>query len=163
MEMKLGHAAGPGRKAVLMWPVYLCFMVFGMLIPFTKTDFQAMTFVFSILLSLAAGLLTVKLLIMLFNMVNPQLLAAAGQFAGEAVGAGMLFMVPFTVLAVLAQFLLGWDAVMPFASAAVMTSVATAGSEVMKKGAQGIKNMIIPSVVAFLISTGWMLLIGLLP
>jgi len=63
----------------------------------------------------------------------------------------------------LAQFLLGWNAVMPFASAAVMTSVATGGSEVMKKGAQGIKNMIIPSVVAFLISTGWMLLIGLLP
>jgi len=163
MEMKLGHAADSSRKTVLLWPVYLCFIVFGMLIPFTKTDFQAMTFVYSILLSLAVGLLTVKLLIILFNMANPKLLATAGQFAGEAVGAGMLFMIPFTVLAVLAQFLLGWNAVMPFASAAIMTSVATAGTEVMKKGAQGMKNVLIPSVVAFLLSTGWMLLIGILP
>lgn len=164
MEMKLGHAAGSGQKAVLMWPIYLCFIVFGLMIPFTKPDFQTMTFVYSVLLSLAVGLLAVKLLIMLFNMANPNLrLEAAGQFAGEAVGSGMLFMVPFTVLAVLAQFALGWNAVMPFASAAIMTSAATAGTEVMKKGAQGIKNVMIPSVVAFLLSTGWMLLISLLP
>ncbi len=163
MEMKLGHAAGSGRKTVVMWPVYLCFIVFGMLIPFTKPDLQALTFIYSILLSLAVGLLTVKLLIILFNVANPKLLAAAGQFAGEAVGAGMLFMIPFTVLAVLAQFLLGWDAVMPFASAAIMTSVATAGTEAMKKGAQGIKNVLIPSVLAFVLSTGWMMLVAILP
>jgi len=164
MEMKLGYAAGSGRKAVMMWPVYLCFIVFGMLIPFTKPAMQTMTFVYSILLSLAVGLLMVNLLIMLFNMANPKLrLDAAAQFASKAVSAGMLFMIPFTVLAVLAQFLLGWNAVMPFASAAIMTSAATAGTEVMKEGAQGIKNVMIPSVLAFLLSTGWMLLIGLLP
>lgn len=164
MEMKLDQAAGSGRKAVTMWPVYLCFIVFGLMIPFTKPDFQIVTFVYSVLLSLAVGLLTVKLLVLLFNRANPNLhQEAAGQFAGEAVGAGMLFMVPFTVLAVLAQFVLGWNAVMPFASAAIMTSAATAGTEVMKKGARGIKNVMIPSVVAFLLSTGWMLLIALLP
>lgn len=164
MEMKLGHATGTGRKAVLMWPVYLCFIVFGLMIPFTKPDFQIVTFVYSVLLSLAVGLLAVKLLVLLFNMANPNLhQEATGHFAIDAVGAGMLFMVPFTVLAVLAQFVLGWNAVMPFASAAIMTSAATAGTEVMKKGAQGIKNVMIPSVVAFLLSTGWMLLISLLP
>lgn len=163
MEMKLGQAGGPGRKAVLMWPVYLCFMVFGLLIPFTKTGFQGMTFVYSVLISLAVGLLTVKLLMMLFNLVNPELLAAAGQFAGEAVSAGMLFMIPFTVLAVMAQFLLGWNAVMPFASAAIMTATATAGAEVMKKGAQGIKNVLIPAALAFVLSTGWMMLVAILP
>ncbi|MDD3654202.1 MAG: hypothetical protein PHO01_08480 [Desulfotomaculaceae bacterium] len=163
MEMKLGHAADSGRKAVLLWPVYLCFLVFGLMIPFTRPDFQAMTFVYSLLLSLAVGLLAVKLLLVLLNMANPNLRLDNGQFAHDAVSAGMLFMIPFTVLAVLAQFVLSWNAVMPFASAAIMTSAATAGTEVMKKGAQGIKNVIIPSVVAFLLSTGWMLLIGLLP
>lgn len=164
MEMKPGQAADLGRETVLLWPVYLCFGVFGLLVPFTKPDFQVATFLLSVLLSLAVGLLAVKLLIMLFNMANPKLRKdATGHFAREAVGAGMLFMIPFTVLAVLAQLVLGWNAVMPFASAAIMTSAATAGTEIMKKGAQGIKNVIISSLVAFFLSTLWMMLIGLLP
>ena len=52
---------------------------------------------------------------------------------------------------------------MPFASTAIMTAAATAGTEAMKKGAQGAKNVMIPSMIAFLISTGWMLLVGILP
>ncbi len=164
MEMKPGYAEGSERKPTLLWPVYICFLVFGLLIPFTKPDLQAATFLLSVLLSLAVGLLMVKLLILLFNLANPQLRRDnAGQFAREAVGAGMLFMIPFAVLAALAQLALGWNAVMPFASAAVMTSVATAGTEVMKRGAQGVKNVLIPSVAAFLFSTVWMMLIQLLP
>ena len=77
--------------------------------------------------------------------------------------AASLVTVTFTVLAVLAQLLLGWNAVMPFASAAIMTASAAAGTEVMKKGAQGIKNVMIPSALAFVLSTGWMLLVGILP
>ena len=69
----------------------------------------------------------------------------------------------FTILAVLALVVLGWNTIMPFASTAIMTAAATAGTEVMKKGAQGVKNMMIPSLVAFLLSTSWMLLVGILP
>ena len=72
-------------------------------------------------------------------------------------------MIPFTILAVLALVALGWNTIMPFASTAIMTAAATAGTEVMKKGAQGVKNMMIPSLVAFLLSTSWMLLVGILP
>jgi len=74
-----------------------------------------------------------------------------------------LFMIPFTVLAVLAQFVLGWNGIMPFASAAIMTAAATAGTEVVKKGAQGMKNVMIPTLVALVLSTAWMLLVGILP
>ena len=81
----------------------------------------------------------------------------------EAVGSGMLFMIPFTVLAILAMVVLGWNAIMPFASAAVTTAAATAGTEAMKKGAQGIKNVLIPTVAAMVVSTVWMLLVGILP
>jgi hypothetical protein len=49
---------------------------------------------------------------------------------------------------------------MAFASAGITTAAAVVGTEVMKKGAKGIKNVIIPSLLAFLISTGWMLLIA---
>ena len=46
-------------------------------------------------------------------------------------------MIPFTVLALLAFFVLGWQAIMPFAAAAITTSAANAGSEVIKSGGQG--------------------------
>lgn len=164
MNMKLGYAENSAQNPVSFWPVYICFLVFGLLIPFSKSQPQWLSFVLSVLLSLIIGILAVKILIALFNSGNPALRQESnGQFAQEAVSTGMLFMIPFTVLAALAQLVLGWDAVMPFASAAIMTAAATAGTEVMKRGAQGIKNVMIPSVLAFVLSTGWMMLVGLLP
>ncbi|MDD4169314.1 MAG: hypothetical protein PHD36_03485 [Desulfotomaculaceae bacterium] len=164
LEAKLGYTDGAGPNAAALWPVYLCFLVFGIMIPFTKPEFKLTTLLLSVLLALVVGLLAVYLLILIFNAGNPALREAGkSQFAREAVAAGMLFMIPFTVLAVLAQFGLGWNAVMPFASAAIMTAAATAGSEVVKKGAQGIKNMLIPAGLAFVLSTGWMMLVAMLP
>jgi hypothetical protein len=164
MDMNLGYAQPPGRKKTALWPAYLCFMVLGLLLPFSRPDFEIITLIASFFLALVIGLLAVRLLILWFNNGNKELrLESGGQFSREAVGSGMLFMIPFTVLAVLAQLLLNWDAVMPFASAAIMTAAATAGAEVMKKGARGMKNVLIPSGLAFLLSTGWMLLVALLP
>ncbi len=164
MEMNMGYANQSGQPSVKFWPIYLCFIVFGLLIPLSKDDYSITTFLFSVILSVVIGLLAVNLLIMLLNNSNAELSQqSGGQFARQAVGTGMLFMIPFTVLAALAQLLLGWNAVMPFVSAAIMTAAATAGTEVMKKGAQGIKNVMIPSALAFFLSTGWMLLVGILP
>lgn len=164
MENKLGYTEASGQKGAPLWPIYLCFLVFGTLIPFSKPQVQVTTFLLSVLLSLVIGLVAVKVLIIVLKNGNKALVTESGeQFAREAVGSGMLFMIPFTVLAVLAQLALGWNAVMPFASAAIMTAAATAGTEVMKKGARGIKNVMLPSAIAFLVSTGWMILVGLLP
>lgn len=163
MEMRLGYADGAGPDGVKFWPVYLCFIIFGIMIPFSKPEFKIVTLLLSLVLSLVIAWLAVNLLIMAFNAGNTALQQSSSAFAREAVGEGMLFMIPFTVLAVLARFILGWDAVMPFASAAIMTAAAAAGTEVMKKGAQGIKNVLIPSVLAFVLSTGWMMLIGIMP
>ncbi len=163
METRLGYTDQAGPDGVKFWPVFLCFIIFGMIIPFSKPEFKIMTLLLSLLISLLVGFLTVSLLVMIFNASNAALRQSSSHFAREAVSVGMLFIIPFTVLAVLAQFVLGWDAVMPFASAAIMTAAATAGTEVMKKGAQGIKNVMIPSVLAFLLSTGWMMLVGMLP
>ena len=164
MDMNLGYAQPPARKKTALWPAYLCFIVLGLLIPFIRPNFKILTLLLSFLLALIIGLLAVQLLILFFNSGNKALrLETGGQFAREAVGSGMLFMIPFTVLAVLAQLILNWNAVMPFASAAIMTAAATAGTEAMKKGAQGMKNVLLPSGLAFLLSTGWMMLVALLP
>ncbi len=163
MEMNLGYTRQPGPQSVKFWPIYLCFIIFGILIPYTKTEIILTTLLLSISIALVIGFLVVNLLIMLLRSGNQALHEENNQFAREAVGTGMLFMIPFTVLAVLAQLILGWNAVMPFASAAIMTAAATAGTEVMKKGARGVKNIMVPSLIAFIFSTGWMMLVGILP
>lgn len=163
MKMNLGYARKSGQKSVAFWPVYLCFMIFGILIPFSKPDIKITSLILSIIIATIIGFLIVNLLIMFLNRGNKALYAENNQFARQVVSTGMLFMIPFTVLAIIAQLLLGWNAIMPFASAAIMTASATAGTEVMKKGAKGIKNILIPSFFAFVFSTGWMMLVGILP
>lgn len=164
MEMNLGYTQPSIQPRVKFWPVYTCFLIFGILIPLSRSDAGVLTFITSILLAALIGFAAVNVLIMMLNNGNKMLSQeTGGQLAREAVAAGMLFMIPFTVLAVLAQLLLGWNAVMPFASAAIMTATASAGTEVMKRGAQGIKNIMLPSLLAFVLSTGWMMLVGILP
>lgn len=163
METRLGYAEGAGPDGVKLWPAYLCFIIFGILMPFSKPEFKFTTLLLSLVIAIAVGFMAVNILIMAFNSGNAALRQTDGGFAREAVGSGMLFMIPFTVLAILAMVVLGWNAIMPFASAAVTTAAATAGTEAMKKGAQGIKNVLIPTVAAMVVSTVWMLLVGILP
>lgn len=167
MEMRLGYKDGAVKSGtggrVRLWPVYLCFIILGATVPFAKPEVKATTVLVSMLAAALIAALAINLLVMLFNASNRALLEEDSQFAREAVGTGMLFMIPFTVLAVLAQFVMGWNGIMPFASAAIMTAAATAGTEVVKKGAQGMKNVMIPTLVALVLSTAWMLLVGILP
>lgn len=148
MDTRLGYAQGAGPSRVKLWPAYLCFIIFGVLIPFSKPDFKLTTVIYSLLIAIVVGLLAINLLILAFNRGNAVLRQADGGFAREAVGTGMLFMIPFTVLAIIALAVLRWNAIMPFASAAITTAAATAGAEAMKRGAQGTKNVMIPTLVA---------------
>ena len=163
MDTKLGYAAGAGPDGVKLWPAYLCFIIFGVLIPFSRPDYKFTTIIFSLIIAIVVGLLAVNLLIAAFNSGNKDVRQADGGFAREAVGTGMLFMIPFTALAIMALALLGWNAIMPFASAAITTAAATAGTEAMKRGAQGVKNVMIPTLVAIVLSTVWMMLTSILP
>lgn len=161
MKTRLGYKDPKESGSGSYLPVFLCFIVFGVLIAFNKPEFRIVSLLVSVLISLVFAFLMVGVLVLVFNSGNRQ--ETGNGFAREAVSQGMLFMVPFTVLAVLAQVILGWDAVMAFVSAAVMTAAASAGTEAMKRGAKGIKNVLLPSAVAFLVSTCWMMIIGLLP
>ena len=163
MEMKLGYAKESGGTGGRFWPVYLCYLTFGLLLPLSKEASTLTGLLVSAVIALVIGILMVRLLIMLFHRGNGVLFADNKELALEAIRTGMLFMIPFTALAVLAQLLLDWNAVMPFASAAIMTSTASAGTEVMKRGAKGVKNILIPSLLAFVFSTGWMMLVAILP
>lgn len=161
LETKLGYKNKYAEGKFKFWPAYICFIVFGFLNSFGKDKLEIKNLLLSIGVSVILAVVTVYMLVLMLNAFNSKLRKETeGKFAKEAVEAGMLFMIPFTILAVLAKFGLGWTGVMPFASAGITTATAVVGTEVMKKGAKGIKNVIIPSLLAFLISTVWMLLIA---
>ena len=151
----------PRRSGV--WPAVLCFITFGVLMPLTRPAFSVWTFLWSILLALVIAALTLSLLLASFHMGTQQLRQYDQHFARNVVGAGMIFMIPFAVLAALALIAFGWDAIMPFASAAVTTGAAAAGTEAMTRGARGLRLMIVPTVIAMIFSTIWMVLITFIP
>lgn len=161
MEKKLGYKNKTIKGNFKFWPAYICFIVFGFLNAFDQGKLEIKSLLISITVSFILGVVTVYMLIFMLNSFNSNLCKETdGKFAKEAIETGMLFMIPFTILGVLAKFGLGWNGVMQFASAGITTATAVVGTEVMKRGAKGVKNVIIPSLFAFLISTGWMLLIA---
>lgn len=76
----------------------------------------------------------------------------------NAMGNGFLLLLPFTVLALVAELYLGWNAVQAFTAAGIMTGGATAGMELAKAGSGKLAGMILPSLGAFVLSGAWMLL-----
>ena len=164
MAIKMGYCEEPNKKKVNYIAAYLCFMTFGFLVAINKTTIGIVSIGVSVFVALLFAIVAIKLMIWSFTKANPDLCAqTGGTVAQEAVSQGMSFMIPFTILAVLANVLLGWNAVMPFASAAIMTAGASAGMEVTKAGGKGIKNILLPTVLSFIVSTLWMLVVGLLP
>ncbi|HOO25192.1 MAG TPA: hypothetical protein PKW24_01110 [Clostridiales bacterium] len=145
------------------WISYLSFLSFGLVVPFTKSKLSALTFIVSIVLALLLAFLTPFLSTLLLTLLNRPLKEVDALFAYTAVADGMLFMLPFAIMALTARFALGWGAVMPFASTGLTTAMATAGAELAGKGGKGFLNMMIPSLLALVFSTVWILLCGLLP
>jgi len=101
-------------------------------------------------LSCLAGLAGLLLL------VNPSLRQGAGYTGAlDAVARGYLVAVPFTLLALLAYLAFGWGAATAFIQAAIMTSGAAVGAELMRRAGQKITLMIAPMAGAFAFSIIW--------
>ena len=73
----------------------------------------------------------------------------------DALTRGFLTLVPFTLLALLAELLFSWGAAQAFTQAAIMTSGAAVGVEVMRRSGQKPKYMIAPMLGAFAFSILW--------
>lgn len=150
-------------KQINYLETYLCFLAFGLLVGFAKENILVLSVLFSMLISGAFALMLTRVLVMVFEMVNPELCKENPDFAARVTKQGMLFLIPFTVLGIIAKLILGWDTIMPFASAGIMTAAGTAGMEAVKGGAKGLKNSIYPMILGFVISTLWMLIVNILP
>jgi hypothetical protein len=90
---------------------------------------------------------------------NPPIRSRLGRVGvNEAVGRSYVMMVPFTVLALLADFVLGWDATQAFVSAGVMTAGAALAADLMRQGARKFAGFALPMLGAFGFSMVWMAL-----
>lgn len=136
----------------------MTFLIFGILgTASSNAEPDTMQWAAGALLSLMVAGATLGLNFALLSAVNPEVRKKhGGSGIVSSVLDGHLYMIPFLFLAVIATVVLKWQAAMSFASAAVMIGGATAGTETMKKGARGIKNMLIPSGIAFISVFVWM-------
>ncbi|RJP35388.1 MAG: hypothetical protein C4536_00810 [Actinobacteria bacterium] len=90
---------------------------------------------------------------------NPRLRAASDypRIMGIVVR-GFLMMLPFMLMALVAELFLDWNSAQVFTQAGIMACGSVAGAEVVKSSGGKIVNMIAPVAGAFLFSFLWMLL-----
>jgi hypothetical protein len=80
-----------------------------------------------------------------------------------AVGRGMLFLVPFAVMALFAVYVLGWSGTAGFLSAGLMCAGVAVSMEVSRlKGKQTLKNTVLATGLAWLLSSAWLVAVVML-
>lgn len=84
------------------------------------------------------------------------------QSVRQAVSRNFLLLIPYTVLALLADLILGWNASLTFASAGIMTSGSAVGAELTKMGGGKISNMLLPVIGGMGFTMLWMIATTLL-
>ena len=109
------------------------------------------------------GLMAVVLLSGLLALCNPGAFKRPRGLWGllGAASEGLLLLLPFTILALLAELLLGWNAAQAFAAAGLMASAPGMGAAAMKRGGNRWANLILPSLAGLALSAAWMLLCAL--
>jgi hypothetical protein len=78
--------------------------------------------------------------------------------AAGAIEHGVLFMIPFAVLALLADLWLGWHSAQAFFSSGLTAVAITSGSVMVKNGGPRITSIIIPMIWAMAGAAAWMLI-----
>jgi hypothetical protein len=69
---------------------------------------------------------------------------------------GFLLLIPYTVLAVIAYGVLGWNATGAFASAGVMTACTAVGAQLGRLGGNKLTSMLLPMLAGTALSTAWL-------
>jgi uncharacterized membrane protein (UPF0136 family) len=76
----------------------------------------------------------------------------------EAASTGLLLLLPFAVLALVAELILGWNASQTFSSAGLMTACGAVGVEVSRRGGGTLRSMLVPTAIAVALAAAWMIL-----
>jgi len=110
-------------------------------------------------LLMVMGLVWLGVLTGIVHVMNPEITRTYGGGAALVpVATGMLMVVPFTVLALIAELSLGWSAAQAFAAAGLMTGAGAVGMEIGRLGPRKLLNSLVPAGGGMLFVVVWMLL-----
>jgi hypothetical protein len=143
-------------------PALLCFATLAGLAAFRATPTLKPVAV-AVIGGLAAAWLCLWLFSRLLYIFNGSVRQKYGwKGVRQAVGRNFLLLIPYTVLAILADRVLGWNVTLTFASAGIMTSGAAVGAELMGMGGGKIANMLLPTLGGMGFTMLWMVASSLL-
>lgn len=141
------------------------FILFGIVSFMTTGDeFNWINLTFGVLMGLLFTLLCAICFKLFTALFNPDTRRDYGKvFVAWVVWRGMLFLVPFAVMTLLATILLEWKSSGLFLSAGIMTSSTAIVMEISKYHTKPkIKNSIVLPMIASVISMGWLFSVGFL-
>ena len=78
----------------------------------------------------------------------------------RAVDDAFLLLLPYALLAALAEGMFGWSAVQAFSAAGLMSAAGLAGGGVIAHGGRPLPNLLLPALLMLAVTAGWMLLAG---
>lgn|GEM_PF-803751 len=159
---QMAQPAQPAHTGLAMFLAAICFAVFGAVAYlFSGPKFSYLNIIFGIVVGLIFAWLCTRLMAFFFGIANGHLRQQHGPgFALGAVARGMLSMIPYAVLTFLAVYFLHWKTATLFIASAITAAGAAAGVEIGKLGKPRAVNFILPTLVAFAVSAGWMYTIG---
>lgn len=143
----------------------LSFIIFGVLAFSNPLDkYNPYNIIIGGLIGLFFGFLCRLFLIWLLKAFNGQLRKTSGKkVISFAVNRGMLFLLPFAIMALFSYYYLGWFISSGFLSAGIMTAATSASIEIGKlKEKQEIKDTIASLLVGAGFSTLWIFGTGVL-
>jgi hypothetical protein len=141
---------------------YLCFALFGMVSAFQQgQESNVLNIVYGILVGIVFGWVSMLVLAIFLWGINPGLKKTQKKgFARRAVSSGMVFMLPFALMAFMAAYFLHWKSAGLFVSAAISAVAVATGAEISKLYEKPkLWNNIVPSILASACSMVWLFLI----
>jgi hypothetical protein len=155
-EMKKG-------KSVRTLLRYISFGIFGSAaLLYAEKPLSPVFLIYGILIGIAFGLVYNFVLKLILGVANKDLKKQHGsKIVSLGISKGLLFIVPFAIMALLAAYVMGWTITTGFVSAGLMTAGATITMELEKiKGNGTVKNSLLPIGISFVFATIWAVGIG---
>ena len=140
----------------------LCFALFGIVGTFQRgQEFNPWYLLYGAVVGFVFGWISMFIMALFLRLINPGLSQTIKNgFARKAVAQGMVFLVPFALMAFMAAYCLHWKSATLFISAGISAVAIATGEEIGKLyGKPKLWNNIVPSIVASGLSMTWLYLI----
>lgn len=142
---------------------YLSFGIFGSAaLIYAEKPLSPVFMIYGIFIGVVFGIFYNFVLKLILGLANKDLKEKHGRkIVSLGVSKGLLFLVPFAIMALLAAYVMGWTITTGFVSAGLMTAGATITMELEKiKGKGSVKNSLLPLGISFVFSAVWSVGIG---